>query len=164
MKLVCTEVTFVRRRFTNRTATYSGILLEYVRLNPDFDERKIPMTNTKLMMINRDNNIVHEFVKQEYVCQNRDIEKSSLYLYNRFKSWLQDSHDSTKKPPTVQKFTRSLRSLGLKVKCKRVGDRKNNKKEIDFLFRYFVSKCEFFLNKQKRKLISFSDIFLNFEV
>ena len=28
--------------------------LEYVRLNPDFDERKIPMTNTKLMIINRD--------------------------------------------------------------------------------------------------------------
>ena len=26
--------------------------LEYVRLNPDFDERKIPMTKTKLMMIN----------------------------------------------------------------------------------------------------------------
>ena len=102
--------------------------LEYVRLNPDFDERKIPMTNTKLMMINRDNNIVHEFVKQEYVCQNRDIEESSSYLYNRFKSWLQDSYGSTKKPSTVQKFTRSLGSLGLKVKCKRLGDRKDNRK------------------------------------
>src|ERR1041385_2301951 len=102
--------------------------LEYVRLNPDFDKRKIPMTNTKLMMINRDNNIVHEFVKQEYVCQNRDIEESSSYLYNRFKSWLQDSYGSAKKPPTVQEFTRTLGGLGLKSKRKRVGDRKADKK------------------------------------
>ena len=102
--------------------------LEYVRLNPDFDERKIPMTNTKLMMINRDNNIVHEFVKQEYVCQNRDIEEFSSYLYNKFKSWLQDSHGSTKKPSTIQEFTRSLGSLGLKPKQKRVGERKDGKR------------------------------------
>ena len=80
------------------------------------------------MMINRDNNIVHEFVKQEYVCQNRDIEESSLYLYNRFKSWLQDSYGLAKKPSTVQEFTRTLGGLGLKSKRRRVGDWKADKK------------------------------------
>src|SRR5271170_46209 len=30
--------------------------LEYVKLNSDFNERKIPMTKIKLMIINRDNN------------------------------------------------------------------------------------------------------------
>ena len=68
-------------------AFYSNAL-EYVRLNPNFDERKIPMTKTKLMMINRNNNMLHEFIKQEYVCKSRDLEKHSSYLYNIFKNWL----------------------------------------------------------------------------
>jgi len=96
--------------------------LEYVRLNPDFDERKIPMTKTKLMMINRDNNKIHEFIKERYVCSSRDLEESSSYLYNAFKSWHQDNYSSTKKPSTIQEFTCSLGSLGLKPKQKRVGD------------------------------------------
>src|SRR2546430_702254 len=41
--------------------------LEYVRLNSNFNVRKIPMTKTKLMMINRDNNKVHEFIKERYI-------------------------------------------------------------------------------------------------
>ena len=102
--------------------------LKYVRLNPDFDECKISMTKTKLMMINRDNNKIHEFIKERYVCSSRDLEESSSCLYNTFKSWHQDNYGSTKKPPTVQEFTRLLGSLGLKAKCKRVGDRKDNKK------------------------------------
>ena len=35
---------------------------------------------------------------------------------------------NSKKPPTVQEFTRTLGGLGLIAKRKRVGDRKNDKK------------------------------------
>ncbi|RIA80958.1 hypothetical protein C1645_837789, partial [Glomus cerebriforme] len=45
-----------------------------------------------------------------------------------FKNWYQEHVDPRKKPPTVQEFTRSLESLGLKAKRKRVGDRKADKK------------------------------------
>ncbi len=103
--------------------------LEYVKLNPDFDERKIPMTKTKLMMINRDNNVVHEFVKQAYVCESRDIEISSSNLYTSFKRWQSEQLIiNNKKPPTVQEFTHALRGLGLEAKQKRVGDRKVGKR------------------------------------
>jgi hypothetical protein len=103
--------------------------LEYVRLNPDFNERKIPMTKTKLMMINRDNNIVHEFIKHDYVCRSRDMDIASSYLYNSFKTWhSEQSLSNHKKPPTVQEFTRSLASIGLQAKQKRVGDRKVGKR------------------------------------
>jgi hypothetical protein len=102
--------------------------LEYVDLNPDFNERKIPMTRTKLMMINRDNNAVHEFIKENYVCQKRDLEESSSRLYKIFKTWFESNIDSKKRPPNVQEFTCSLGSLGLIAKRKRVGDRKNDKK------------------------------------
>ena len=47
--------------------------LEYVKLNPDFNERKIPMSETKLMMTSRDINPVHEFIKQEYICKQSDL-------------------------------------------------------------------------------------------
>src|SRR2546430_4949786 len=106
--------------------------LEYVKLNPDFDERKIPMTKTKLMMINRDNNVVHEFVKQEYhVCESRDIEISSSNLYTSFKRWQSEQPIiNNKKPPSVQEFTHALRGLGLEAKQKRVGDRKVVAKKI----------------------------------
>src|SRR5262249_35134788 len=59
--------------------------LEYVKLNPNFDEQKIPMIKTKLMMINSDNNKVHEFIKEKYVCQYKDLDSTFLYLYNDFK-------------------------------------------------------------------------------
>src|ERR1044072_4087276 len=103
--------------------------LEYVRLNPDFNERKIPMTKTKLMMINRDSNIVHEFIKQEFVCNSMNIDTSSSLLYSQFKEWyFMQPISNSKKPSTVQEFTRTLGGLGLIAKRKRVGDRKNNKK------------------------------------
>ncbi|GES97000.1 hypothetical protein RCL_e4482_RclHR1_10470004 [Rhizophagus clarus] len=102
--------------------------LEYVKLNPDFDERKIPMTKTKLMMINRDNNKVHEFIKEKYIIQNRDLNESSSILYHNFKTWFATYVSSNKKPPTIQEFTRALEKLGIKAKQKRVGDRKANKK------------------------------------
>jgi len=102
---------------------------EYVRLNPDFDERKIPMTNTKLMMINRDNNTVHEFIKHEYVCRSRDMEIASSHLYSSFKTWHSEQFVSNhKKPPTVQEFTRALKGLGLEANQKRIGDRKVGKR------------------------------------
>jgi hypothetical protein len=103
--------------------------LEYVRLNPNFDERKIPMTKTKLMMINRDNNTVHEFIKYEYVCRSRDMEIASSHLYSSFKTWhSEQSLNNHKKPPTVQEFTRALKGLGLEAKQKRIGDRKAGKR------------------------------------
>ena len=80
--------------------------LEYVRLNPDFNERKIPMSKTKLMMINRDSNVVYEFIKHAYVSSSRDLEESSSRLYNIFKNWLAEQPTSgNKKPPTMQEFT-----------------------------------------------------------
>ena len=60
--------------------------LEYVKLNPNFDERKIPITKTKLMMVNRDNNKVHEFIKEKYICQYRDLDSASSHLYTEFKA------------------------------------------------------------------------------
>ena len=60
--------------------------LEYVKLNPNFDERKIPITKTKLMMVNRDNNKVHEFIKEKYVYQYRDLDSASSHLYTEFKA------------------------------------------------------------------------------
>jgi hypothetical protein len=102
--------------------------LEYVKLNPDFNERKIPMTSTKLMMINRDNNKVHEFIKEKYILQYKDLDEPSSGLYSEFKLWLEGYNDAKKRPPTIQEFTRALAELGLKVKQKRVGDRKANKK------------------------------------
>ena len=102
--------------------------LEYVKLNPNFDERKIPMTKTKLMMVNRDNNKVHEFIKEKYICQYRDLDSASSHLYTEFKAWLQDNYSSIKRPPTVQEFTHAMEELGLKVKRKRIGDRKADEK------------------------------------
>jgi hypothetical protein len=94
--------------------------LEYVRLNPDFNKRKIPMTQTKLMMITRDNNIIHEFIKQNYVCKSRDLDIASSYLYNDFKSWHSEQPAvNNKKPPTIQEFTRALKGIGLEAKRKR---------------------------------------------
>jgi Family of unknown function (DUF5906) len=101
--------------------------LEYVKLNPDFNERKIPMTATKLMMINRDNNKVHEFIKEKYVIQHKELSESSSGLYHDFKGWF-ETIDAKKRPPTVQEFTRALGELGLKAIRKRVGDRKHDKK------------------------------------
>ncbi|CAG8615756.1 5217_t:CDS:1, partial [Paraglomus brasilianum] len=103
--------------------------LEYVKLNPDFNERKIPMTKTKLMMVTRDYNVVHEFIKQKYVCKSFSLDESSSYLYNTFKDWfIIQSHTQGKKPPTMQEFSYALKELGLKPKPKRIGDRKNNKR------------------------------------
>ncbi|RIA80242.1 hypothetical protein C1645_745386 [Glomus cerebriforme] len=86
------------------------------------------MTETKLMMVNRDNNKVHEFIKEKFVRQHEELDMSSSSLYNEFKNWFQEYVNPRKKPLTVQEFTRSLGSLGLKAKCKRVGDRTANKK------------------------------------
>ena len=87
------------------------------------------MTKTKLMMVNRDNNIVYEFIKREFVCNSMNIETSSSLLYSQFKGWCSmQPISNSKKPPTVQEFTRTLGGLGLIVKRKRVGDRKNDKK------------------------------------
>ncbi|GBB93702.1 hypothetical protein RclHR1_22190001 [Rhizophagus clarus] len=102
--------------------------LEYVKLNPDFDERKIPMIKTKLMMVNRDNNKVHEFIKEKYIIQHRDLNESSSILYHDFKAWFATYANSNKKPSTVQEFTRALRELGIKAKQKRVGDQKADKR------------------------------------
>ena len=102
--------------------------LEYVKLNPDFDERKVPMTKTKLMMINRDNNAVHEFIKEKYVCKNQGLEESSSSLYSDFKEWYEACFGPTKKPSNIQEFTCSLASLELKAKQKRIGDRKAGKR------------------------------------
>ncbi|CAG8646923.1 10618_t:CDS:2, partial [Paraglomus occultum] len=103
--------------------------LEYVKLNPDFNERKIPMTKTKLMMVTRDFNAVHEFIKHKYICESSGLDVASSYLYNTFKRWfIEQSHIQGKKPPTIQEFSRALGELGLKSKPKRIGDRKNNKR------------------------------------
>ncbi|RIA82361.1 hypothetical protein C1645_835483 [Glomus cerebriforme] len=103
--------------------------LEYAKLNPNFNERKIPMTETKLMMVNRNNNKVHEFIKKKFVrYHNEELDMSSSSLYNEFKNWYQEYVNSKKKPSTVQEFTRSLKSLGLDAKQKRVGDQKAGKR------------------------------------
>jgi hypothetical protein len=103
--------------------------LEYVRLNPEFDERKIPMTKTKLMMTSRAFNPVHEFIKGEYLRDSNSVlSESSSRLYHIFKEWFGTNIDPKKKPPIIQEFSRAMGELGLKPKCKRVGDRKSNKK------------------------------------
>ena len=64
------------------------------------------MSKTKLMMINRDSNVVYEFIKHTYVSSSRDLEESSSRLYNIFKNWLAEQPTSgNKKPPTMQEFT-----------------------------------------------------------
>jgi Family of unknown function (DUF5906) len=102
--------------------------LEYVKLNPGFNERKIPMSKTKLMMISRDINPVHEFRKQKYICEPSDINVSSTGLYNAYKYWSQENFGIKKRPLIIQEFTRTLGELGLKPKAKRMGERSKNKR------------------------------------
>src|SRR6185369_7336693 len=103
--------------------------LEYVKLNPNFDERKIPMTKTKLMMINRDNNPVYQFIKENYIYNSIRLDVASSYFYNTFKDWFYiQINTKNKKPPTIQEFTCAIKELGLNSKQKRVGERKNNKR------------------------------------
>ncbi|CAH1768873.1 8344_t:CDS:2 [Entrophospora sp. SA101] len=102
--------------------------LEYVKLNPDFNECKIPMSKTKLMMTSRDINPIHEFIKQEYLCKSLDLDLASTYLYNTYKNWFREMFGIKKRPPIVQEFTRAIGELGIKTKSKRVGDQKTNKK------------------------------------
>ncbi|RHZ51846.1 hypothetical protein Glove_469g4 [Diversispora epigaea] len=97
--------------------------LEYVKLNPNFDERKIPMTKTKLMMINRDNNPVYQFIKEKYIYNSIGLDLASSYFYNIFKDWFYiQINTKNKKPPTIQEFTYTIRELGLNSKQKRVGE------------------------------------------
>ncbi|RHZ81667.1 hypothetical protein Glove_117g589 [Diversispora epigaea] len=103
--------------------------LEYIKLNPNFDERKIPMTKTKLMMINRDNNPVYQFIKEKYIYNSIRLDVASLYFYNTFKDWFYiQINTKNKKPPTIQEFIYTIRELGLNSKQKRVGEQKNNKR------------------------------------
>ncbi|RHZ48154.1 hypothetical protein Glove_557g45 [Diversispora epigaea] len=103
--------------------------LEYVKLNQNFDEHKIPMTKTKLMMINRDNNPVYQFIKEKYIYNSIGLDVASSYFYNTFKDWFYiQINTKNKKSPTIQEFTCAIKELGLNPKQKRVGDRKNNKK------------------------------------
>ncbi|GBB94444.1 hypothetical protein RclHR1_02360002 [Rhizophagus clarus] len=104
-------------------AFYSYIL-EYVKLNPDFNERKIPMIKTKLMMVNKNNNKVHEFIKENYVIWHRNLDESSSILYHNFKAWFATYASSNKKPHTVQEFTYTLEELEIKAKQKRIEDQK----------------------------------------
>jgi hypothetical protein len=123
--------------------------LEYVKLNPDFNERKIPMTKTKLMMIKRDVNSVHEFIKQEYLRKFEDIDESSSNLYTRYKNWFLHNFGNKKKPSIIQEFTHAMAELGLKPKSKRVGDRSQNKKAQWYL----VSYNELYAVFRKKNLI-----------
>ncbi|RHZ87130.1 hypothetical protein Glove_40g126 [Diversispora epigaea] len=103
--------------------------LEYVKLNPNFNERNIPMTKTKLMMINRDNNLVYQFIKEKYIYNSIGLDVASSYFYNTFKDWFYiQINTKNKKSPTIQEFTCAIKELGLNPKQKRVGDQKNNKK------------------------------------
>ncbi|RHZ63746.1 hypothetical protein Glove_328g37 [Diversispora epigaea] len=91
--------------------------LEYVKLNPNFNERNIPMTKTKLMMINRDNNPVYQFIKEKYIYNSIGLDVASSYFYNTFKDWFYiQINTKNKKPPTIQEFTYTIRELGLNSK------------------------------------------------
>ena len=123
--------------------------LEYVRLNPDFNERNIPMSKTKLMMISRDINPVHEFIKQKYICESSGIDVSSTYLYNAYKNWSQENFGIKKRPLIIQEFTRTLGELGLKPKAKRMGERSKNKR-IQW---YSVSYNDLYATFRKKNMI-----------
>ena len=118
--------------------------LEYVKLNPSFDERKIPMTKTKLMMINRDCNPLHQYIKERYIIKSFGINESSSHIYSTFKDWYIES--TKKKPLTIQEFSRTMKELGLVPKSKRIGERSANKKmqwyEVSYnqLYTTFVKK------------------------
>ncbi|RHZ46796.1 hypothetical protein Glove_606g30 [Diversispora epigaea] len=87
------------------------------------------MTKTKLMMINRDNNPVYQFIKEKYIYNSIRLDVASSYFYNTFKDWFYiQINTKNKKPPTIQEFTYTIRELGLNSKQKRVGERKNNKR------------------------------------
>ena len=101
--------------------------LEYVKLNPNFNERKIPMTKTKLMMINRDCNPLHQYIKEQFISKSLGISDSSSSFYNIFKTWYAEI--VKKKPPTIQEFSHAMKQLGLTPKSKRIGERSANKKQ-----------------------------------
>ncbi|RHZ75480.1 hypothetical protein Glove_213g72 [Diversispora epigaea] len=91
--------------------------LEYVKLNPNFNERNIPMTKTNLMMINRDNNPVYQFIKEKYIYNSIRLDVASLYFYNTFKDWFYiQINTKNKKSPTIQEFTCAIKELGLNPK------------------------------------------------
>ena len=109
-------------------AFYSYVL-EYVKLNPDFDKRKISITKTKLIMINRDNNSIYQFIKENYIYKSLELNVAFSYFYNIFKDWFYiQINIKNKKPLTIQEFTYAIGELELKPKQKRIDNRKDNKR------------------------------------
>ena len=101
----------------------------YVKLNPDFNECKIPIIKTKLMIINRDNNPIYQFIKENYIYKSLELNITSSYFYNIFKDWFYiQINTKNKKPSTIQEFTYTIGELGLKSKQKRISNRKDNKR------------------------------------
>ncbi len=86
------------------------------------------MSKTKLMMISRDVNLIHEFIKQKYLHNSLNIDESSSNLYIYYRDWFQYNFSTRKKPFIVQEFTHAMAELGIKPKPKRVGDRSKNKR------------------------------------
>lgn len=134
---------------------FCSYMKEYLALNPKFDERKIPMTTTKQMMIGEAIHVVHRFIKENFLqipqgySQIPELNKSSSELYNNFSYWHKEVVDNRKKPPIIQEFSRKLREIGIVAKRKRVGDRKAGKS----LHWYQISHSALYEIYQKKGLI-----------
>ena len=75
------------------------------------------MTRTKLMMVNRDCNLLHQYIKEQYISKSFGISDSSSNFYSIFKNWYIEI--IKKKPPTIQEFSHTMKQLGLTPKVKK---------------------------------------------
>jgi hypothetical protein len=125
---------------------FFSYMREYAILNPGFNEIKIPMSETKQMMIGEALDNAHHFIKKEYLLRGQNIDTPSSELHGNYVRWFNENIRG-KKPSGIQEFSKRLKELGIIAKQRRNNGSRHMRYEIDHVTLYEAYKKKGWINE-----------------